>query len=154
MNYQAKLTAPFGMLGIRCNGEVLSGIDFLPAGARPLHATSVFAENVCRQLLRYFADPDAPFTIPLRLTATSHQQKVWQAMLAIPRGNTRSYGELASELHSCAQAVGQACGANPIPIIIPCHRVVGKASLGGFIKSTGDEQLDIKHWLLSHEGAL
>ena len=73
-------------------------------------------------------------------------------MQAIPRGKTRSYGELAVELNSGAQAVGQACGANPIAIIIPCHRVVGKTGLGGFIKSTGDTQLEIKRWLLAHEG--
>jgi methylated-DNA-[protein]-cysteine S-methyltransferase len=87
----------------------------------------------------------------LKYAATAHRQKVWQAMLNIPRGQTRSYGELAAGLHSCAQAVGQACGANPIPIIIPCHRIVGSAGLGGFMKSTGNAQLDIKRWLLKHE---
>ncbi|MDO8207576.1 MAG: methylated-DNA--[protein]-cysteine S-methyltransferase [Gallionella sp.] len=151
MDYQAKLSAPFGMLGIRCDDEALLGIDFLPATDKPQRATSPFAERVCEQLRRYFENPDAQFSIPLRLTATPHQQKVWQAMLNIPRGCTRTYGELAAELHSSAQAVGQACGANPVPIIIPCHRVVGRAGLGGFIQSTGDTQLDIKRWLLSHE---
>lgn len=152
MNYQAKLSAPFGMLGIRCDKDALTGIDFLPADDKPQRAISPLAERVCEQLLRYFENPGAQFSIPLRLTATPHQQRVWQAMLAIPRGETRSYGELAAELHSSAQAVGQACGANPVPIIIPCHRVVGRVSLGGFIKSTGDTQLDIKRWLLNHEG--
>jgi len=151
MNYQAKLSAPFGILGIRCDREALTGIDLLPSGEIQQDTSSSFAENVCRQLLRYFADPDAPFTIPLKFSATTHRQKVWQAMQLIPRGQTRSYGELAVELKSCAQAVGQACGANPIAIIIPCHRIVGKAGLGGFIKSTGDTQLDIKRWLLTHE---
>jgi len=152
MNYQAKLSAPFGMLGIRCEQDALTGIDFLPAGDIQLDASSLFAENVCRQLRRYFADPDTKFTILLKFTATSHRQNVWRAMQAIPRGKTRSYGELAVELNSGAQAVGQACGANPIAIIIPCHRVVGKTGLGGFIKSTGDTQLEIKRWLLAHEG--
>ncbi len=151
MNYQARLSAPFGMLGIRCEQDALTGIDFLPAGEMPLPASCAFAQNVCLQLRHYFKDPDAQFTIPLKFTATLHRQKVWQAMLAIPRGNTRSYGELAAELKSCAQAVGQACGANPIAIIIPCHRIVGKAGTGGFIKSTGDTQLSIKRWLLTHE---
>ena len=152
MDYQAKISVPFGMLGIRCHNEALTGIDFLPANDTPLSATSVLAELTCQQLLRYFADPDAPFDIPLKFTCTPHQQKVWQAMLAIPRGETRSYGKLAIELHSSAQAVGQACGANPIPVIIPCHRVVAKAGLGGFMKSSGDTSLKIKLWLLAHEG--
>ncbi len=151
MDYQAKLSAPFGLIGIRCDKDALTGIDFLPADDKAQRAISPFAERVCEQLICYFQDPDAQFSIPLRLTATPHQQRVWQVMLNIPRGCTRSYGELAAELHSSAQAVGQACGANPVPIIIPCHRVIGRAGLGGFIKSTGDASLDIKRWLLAHE---
>jgi len=151
MDYQAKLSAPFGMLGIRCDDNALIGIDFLHASEQPQRAASAFAEDVCEQLLRYFENPDAQFSIQLKYAATSHQQKVWQAMLIIPRGETRSYGELATELHSSAQAVGQACGANPIPIVIPCHRVVGKAGLGGFMHRASGDPLEIKRWLLKHE---
>lgn len=172
------------MLGIRCDEQALLGIDFLNAGEISQNPDSAFAENVCRQLLNYFENPDAPFSIPLKLTgkpgtlatlslsstlsrkrergqmnrcanfttpATPHQKKVWQAMLAIPAGQTRTYGEIAVELHSCAQAVGQACGANPIPIVIPCHRVVSKSGLGGFMKHGSGAPLDIKRWLLAHE---
>jgi methylated-DNA-[protein]-cysteine S-methyltransferase len=151
MDYQAKLLAPFGMLGIRCDDEALTGIDFLHAGEQPQRATSALAENVCGQLLRYFENPDVEFLIRLKLTATPHRQKVWQAMLSIPRGETRSYGELATELHSSARAVGQACGANPIPIVIPCHRVVGRAGLGGFMHHASGDPVEIKRWLLAHE---
>jgi methylated-DNA-[protein]-cysteine S-methyltransferase len=151
MNYQAKLSVPFGVLGIRCDNDCVTGIDFLPAGEMPQPAASAFAQNVCQQLRHYFENPDAQFVLPLKYAGTQHQQKVWQAMLNIPVGCTRSYGELAAELHSSAQAVGQACGANPIPLIIPCHRVVAKAGLGGFMKSTGDATLEIKRWLLAHE---
>ena len=151
MDYQAKLKAPFGVLGIRCTGATLTGIDFLPTSEKPQRATSAFAETVCEQLLHYLENPGAQFSVPLELNGTPHQQKVWQAMLAIPRGKTRSYGELATELKSCAQAVGQACGANPIPVIVPCHRVVGKAGLGGFARHTSGDPLDIKRWLLAHE---
>ena len=159
MDYQAILKVPFGALGIRCThdvqtGDALTGIDFLPAGEKPQRATSAFAQNVCEQLLRYLENPDARFSVPLELNGTTHQKKVWQAMLAIPRGQTRSYGEIAAELKSCAQAVGQACGANPIPVIIPCHRVVGKAGLGGFAHHASGAHLDIKRWLLAHEGVL
>ena len=153
MDYQAKLIVPFGVLGICCTGHALTGIDFLPATEKPQRATSTFAKVVCEQLLRYFENPDVQFSVPLNTSGTPHQQKVWQALLNIPRGKTRSYGELAAELKSSAQAVGQACGANPIPIIIPCHRVVGKAGLGGFMQHASGASIDIKRWLLAHEGA-
>ena len=151
MDYQAKLPVPFGVLGIRCDDCALLGIDFLPTNEMPQHATSAFAKIVCEQLLRYFENPDMQFTVPLNTSGTPHQQKVWQAMCSIPRGETRSYGELAAELKSGAQAVGQACGANPIPVIIPCHRVVGSSGLGGFMGHASGAPLDIKRWLLAHE---
>jgi methylated-DNA-[protein]-cysteine S-methyltransferase len=151
MDYQAKLSVPFGVLGIRCNEDALTGIDFLPATETPQRAASTFAAKVCEQLLRYIQNSAAQFTVPLDLRGTPHQQKVWRAMLDIPRGQTRSYGELAAELHSSAQAVGQACGANPIPVIVPCHRVVSKSGLGGFMRHASGASLDIKRWLLAHE---
>lgn len=151
MDYQAKLAVPFGVLGIHCSDDVLTGIALLPASEKPLRATSKFAGAVCEQLLQYVDDPNMCFTIPLQPHGTAYQQRVWQAMLAIPRGKTRSYGELAAELKSAAQAVGQACGANPIPVIIPCHRVVGKSGLGGFMHHASGSPLDIKRWLLAHE---
>ena len=151
MNYQAKLVAPFGVLGIRCNDRALLGIDFLPSREKPKRAASPFSSTVCEQLLHYFNDPDAKFTVSFGTSGTAHQQKVWQAMCNIPRGETRSYGELAAELKSAAQAIGQACGANPIPIVIPCHRVVGKSGLGGFMGHASGASLDIKRWLLAHE---
>ena len=142
------------MLGIRCSESALLGIDFLSLSVAPQQAESVMANLVCAQLHDYLNDPDVLFDVPLALCGTAHQQKVWRALLAIPRGVTRHYGELATELHSAAQAVGQACGANPLPIVIPCHRVVGKTGLGGFMRHADGDALDIKRWLLSHEGAL
>lgn len=154
VNYQAKLSAPFGVLGIRCSESTLTGIDFLSAGEEPQRATGVIAEIACEQLLQYLGNPEMQFSIPLELKGTAHQLKVWQALLVIPRGQTRCYGELATELRSCAQAIGQVCGANPIPIIIPCHRVIGKAGLGGFMKHADGDPLNIKRWLLAHESMI
>ena len=151
MIYQAKLSVPFGVLGIRCSDGTLTGIDFLPTTEKPQRATSAFAQSVCGQLLRYLENPSAQFTLPLNTNGTPHQQKTWQALCNIPRGKTRSYGELAAELKSGAQAIGQACGANPIPIIIPCHRVVSKSGLGGFMRHASGASVDIKRWLLAHE---
>lgn len=149
--YQARFPAPFGVLGIRCEADVLTGINFLAPGT-PLQApVSPFAQLVCKQLAAYFADPDFQFTLSLKLGGTPHQRKVWRAMRAIPRGQTQQYGELAREVASSPRAVGQACGANPIPIVIPCHRVVSKTGMGGFAHHRGGYELDIKRWLLTHE---
>ena len=152
MDYQAKLAAPFGVLGIRCEADALTGIEFLAPDIPPLSPRNAFAQTVCEQLTAYFADPDFHFDLPLKLNGTAHQNKVWQAMCAIPRGQTRQYGELAVQLASSPRAVGQACGNNPIPIVIPCHRVVSKSGMGGFMHHSGGYALDIKRWLLAHEG--
>jgi len=150
-SYQAILSAPFGVLGISCDGDVLTGINFLATNAVPLAPQSKFAQEVCEQLGAYFVNPDFIFNIPHRLCGTTHQSKVWQAMCAIPRGQTRQYGEIAKQLASSARAVGQACGSNPIPVVIPCHRVVGKVGLGGFAHQKEGYELGIKRWLLAHE---
>jgi methylated-DNA-[protein]-cysteine S-methyltransferase len=154
MDYQAKFKAPFGVLGIQCTDEALTGIEFLPPGARSHAPRNAFAEKVCGQLRAYFADPDFNFDLPLQFGGTAHQSNVWQIMRAIPRGQVLGYGDIAAELQSSPRAVGQACGNNPIPIIIPCHRVVGKSDMGGFMHHSGGRALDIKRWLLAHEQAV
>jgi methylated-DNA-[protein]-cysteine S-methyltransferase len=151
MNYQAKLPAPFGMLGIRCEEDALVSIDFLEPDAKPQPPNQAFAREVCEQLQAYFIDPNFRFNLSLKLNGTAHQTKVWQAISAIPSGQTRNYGDLATLLGSSPRAVGQACGANPIPIVIPCHRVVSKSGFGGFIHQRGGDALDIKCWFLAYE---
>jgi methylated-DNA-[protein]-cysteine S-methyltransferase len=151
MDYQAKLKTPFGVLGIRCTDDALTGIEFLAPNAKPQPPRNTFVRKVCEQLSAYFADPDFHFDLPLQVGGTEHQNKVWQAMRAIPRGQVRTYGDLAAQLHSSPLAVGQACGANPIPIVIPCHRIVGKSDIGGFANHREGYLLDIKRWLLTHE---
>lgn len=151
MNYQVKLSTPFGMLGIRCEADMLTGIDFLGQDTSPQAPNQAFAREACEQLQAYFMDPNFHFNLSLKLNGTAHQTKVWQAMSAIPSGQTRNYGELATLLASSPRAVGQACGANPIPIVIPCHRVVSKSGVGGFIHQRKGDALDIKRWLLAHE---
>lgn len=154
MPYQAQLPTPFAVLGIRCTDTALTEIIFLPLATPALSPTNALADQVCAQLLRYVADPSAPFDLPLNYRATPHQAKVWRALGEIPCGETRTYGALAKSLHSAAQAVGQACGANPLPIVIPCHRVVSRTGLGGFMLHRDGDALDIKRWLLAHERAI
>ena len=150
-HYQAILSTPFGALGICCEDMRLTGINFLASDTLPQVPVSQFAKTVCEQLVAYLNDPNFTFSLPHKLSGTAHQSKVWQAMCAIPRGQTRQYGELAKQLASSPRAVGQACGANPIPIIIPCHRVVSKTGLGGFSHHREGYELGIKRWLLTHE---
>ena len=149
--YQAILSAPFGVLGICCEEDMLTGINFLDLNTLPQAPRGLFTQKVCKQLESYFDNPDFNFNLPHRMGGTSHQSKVWQAMCAIPRGQTRQYGELAKQLASSARAVGQACGANPIPIIVPCHRVVSKTGMGGFAHQRDGYELGVKRWLLTHE---
>jgi methylated-DNA-[protein]-cysteine S-methyltransferase len=103
---------------------------------------------------RYIEDADFVFDLPLARVGSEYQRKVWDAICGIPRGQVRTYGELAKHVGSVARAVGQACGANYFPLVIPCHRVTGTQGLGGF---AGDDNqtgftLGVKRWLLAHEG--
>jgi methylated-DNA-[protein]-cysteine S-methyltransferase len=112
---------------------------------------NALAERAARQLERYREDPDAQFDLPLAIAGTPFQRSVWEAMRAIPRGRTRTYGELARELGGEARAVGQACGDNRLPIVIPCHRVVAADGIGGFAHATDGYLIEAKRWLLLHE---
>lgn len=104
------------------------------------------------QLQDWFDDPASPFDLPLSPYGTPFRQRVWQALREIPAGETRSYGEVARLLGSAARAIGQANGANPIPILIPCHRVLAAGgALGGY---SGGEGPVTKLWLLNHEKRL
>ena len=133
MNYQAIIIAPFGKLGIRCSDEALLGIAFLPGKTKAQPPLGEMAKTICAELEAYLADAKHEIDLPFELDGTHHQCNVWQAMLDIPCGQTLTYGELAKQIGSSAQAVGQACGNNPIPVVIPCHRVIRKAGeFGGY----------------------
>lgn len=107
-------------------------------------------EEACNQLSAYFSGNLTEFDLPLRVEASEFQQKLCAAIAAIPFGQTRTYGDIARDLGAPPQAVGAGCGGNPIPVIIPCHRVLGANSLGGFSARGGVES---KVWLLRFEGA-
>ena len=132
-------------------GERVVEIRYLPLSAPDIPARSPLAERAARQLNAYLADPDAPFDLPLALEGTPFQLRLWQALREIPRGKTLTYGELARRLDAEARAVGQACGDNRLPVVIPCHRVVAADGIGGFAHSTGGYLLEAKRWLLAHE---
>ena len=104
---------------------------------------------ISAELSSYFANPQHQFQLPLKPQGSAYQQKVWSALLVIPVGRTLTYGELALKLQSSPRAINQACKHNPLTLFIPCHRVIGKNNLGGYMGDPG--ALFYKSSLLSHE---
>ncbi|MGH8582163.1 MAG: methylated-DNA--[protein]-cysteine S-methyltransferase [Gammaproteobacteria bacterium] len=143
---------PLGVLGIRVSGRGLSGIDFLPAARRVGVPIAPEYQAMIEQLRAYFRDPSFRFSLRLALEGTEFERRVWAALRRIPAGTTVTYGTLAIRLGSAPRAVGRACGANPVPIVIPCHRVVAADGLGGYM-GANEHGLDVKRWLLDHERA-
>jgi methylated-DNA-[protein]-cysteine S-methyltransferase len=151
--YAAKVKAPFAMLGLRTNDHALTSLTYLPLDEPAAAAADRIALLAVRELERYLEDPDFRFTVPLAPAGTPFQLRVWAALSEIPRGTCQTYGDVARVLRTAPRAVGQACGANRIALVIPCHRVVGgQGSLGGFMHARDGDPLAIKRWLLAHEG--
>ena len=153
--FSAIVTAPFGAVGIRTEAGSVRELVYLPPHFAEKDARDAAAELAARQVAQYLADPDFVFSLPLQQAGSAYQQRVWAAVSAIARGTVRTYGQVAREIGSAPRAVGQACGANWFPLVIPCHRVTAAGGLGGFA-SHNDENgfhLSVKRWLLSHEGA-
>ncbi len=152
--FQAIVTAPGFRVGVRVAGERLCELVFLPPGEEAA-ASHPLAAEAERQVRAYLADPGFVFDLPLAPRGTPFQRAVWRKIAEIPLGRTRSYGELAAELGSAARAVGQACGRNPYPLVVPCHRVIAAGGdLGGFANARDGYLLHTKRWLLQHEAAL
>ncbi len=151
--YAAVLALPFAAVGLRLCGDALCGIDFLPDDATPRDPVDPPARRVAAALHAYLADPRHAFDdLPLRLTGTPFQRRVWAALRTLPAGETVTYGALARRLGSGARAVGHACRCNPVPLVVPCHRVVAATGLGGFAGARRGGRTAIKAWLLRHEG--
>lgn len=153
--YDAVVATPLAdlKLGLRFRDGVLSCIDFLDGRAAVEAPRSTAARQAAAQLRDYFRDPSRPLELPLAAAGTPFQQRVWAALRAIPAGETRRYGELARALDSGPRAVGGACRANPIPLFVPCHRVVAAGGDGGFMGRRDGPALALKRWLLQHERA-
>lgn len=152
--FDAVLKAPFGALGVRTEDDAIIGIVFLPPQTGTVAPGNPLAAKACGQFAAYLVDPAAKFDLPLRPSGTEFQKRVWKSIAAIPGGRTLTYGDIAKKLHSAPRAVGQACGRNPFPLVVPCHRVLATGGLGGFARERGGFFLDVKRWLLEHEGVL
>lgn len=152
LEYAGVVATPFAMVGIRIDGEAVVGIDYLPmhhVARPPVHG---LAREAARQIDAYIEDARHEFDVPFAAAGTVYQHSVWRVIGEIPSGGTRTYGELSTHLRSSPRAVGAACGSNPIPLLVPCHRVVSAdGRLGGFMHSRDSFPLSIKCWLLRHE---
>jgi len=141
--------SPFGPLTLFADGGRIVALEFGQGMATA--ETPPVLKHAAEQLADYFAGKRKTFDLPLAPSGTPFQQRVWQSMQQIPYGQTRTYGDVAGDLESAPRAIGGACGANPIPILIPCHRILGTADLGGY---SGLGGLDTKAELLRLEGAM
>ena len=142
------ISSPVGNLVVEEADGTITAIRW--SDERAANGSRLLAE-AARQLDAYFAGKLTDFGLPLRPAGSDFERQVWSAMRKIPYGKTQCYGDLAAAIASAPRAVGGACGKNPIPIMIPCHRVLAKAGLGGYSGSGG---LKTKQALLTLEGAL
>lgn len=151
------LRTPFGWMRLAARQGRLIGIDLSFRNAWPesgqQHSDPVLDAAVL-QLSAYFEDAGSPFALPLAGVGTSFQQRIWSTLNQIPVGQTASYASIAQKSGSGPRAVAAACKANPYPILVPCHRVLGSNGLGGYCGERDGPMLEIKRWLLRHEGAL
>jgi methylated-DNA-[protein]-cysteine S-methyltransferase len=152
--YSAICHLSYATVGIRTNDTTITGIDFLPREHSELDPQDRLAEKTIAALAAYGEDPEYHFQLPIQLDGTDYQRKVWRALQTLASGETITYGSLAKRLHSGARAIGNACRNNPIPLIVPCHRVVAKSGLGGFAGDRREGWTELKRWLLHHEGSL
>lgn len=152
--YQAVIGFSTIALGIQVRQGYLTQLYFLPADTPLKEADNAITHMVVEQLKGYLNNPHFQFSLPIKLSGTDHQLRVWEALRAIPSGKVYTYGRLSKDLASSPRAVGGACRNNPIPIVIPCHRVVAQSGIGGFAGQREGHKIAFKEWLLRHEGAI
>lgn len=153
------LATQIGSLSLELEGKNLLSLSINEKGSKvdnceiPITEPKNDAKQaIFLQLKQYFSSAISFQDITLAPHGTSFQKSVWEELTKIPKGETRTYGQIASNLNSSARAVGNACRQNPIAIIIPCHRVISAKGIGGYAGQTEGKQLEIKQWLLNHEG--
>ena len=156
-SFQTLMSTPFGGVAVSLRKGVMH-VDLLTESLfmqyrmqEDMQSEHPLIIQVSNQIKQYLSKSVISFVLPLDLNGTPYQKKVWQAILEIPYGQTRTYGELAQQICSGPRAVANACGENSLPLLIPCHRVVAKNGLGGFMQGQHNGLL-IKRWLLAHEG--
>ena len=153
MNYDAVIKTPVGKVGIRTDDGSITDVDFFVAD-RVKDASRSVSGAAVKWLHQYFEDATTSVDLPLLLRGTAFQCRVWSELQKIAPGEVLTYKQLADRLGSAPRAVGQACRNNPCPIIVPCHRVISSAGIGGFAGETEGQKISVKRWLLRHEGVV
>ena len=151
--YDVTVAFPKFKVGVTTRDGVVTQLKYLPLSAASVFPRGELAGRAERQLEAYRRDPTATFDLPVAIEGTPLQKAVWLAMRAIPPGRTRTYGDLARELGTDPREIGQACGDNRLPLVIPCHRIVAADGIGGFAHATSGYLVEAKRWLLMHEAA-
>ena len=139
--------SPVGLLTLVASNRAITSIEWRGNGSNQKTKTLLLIK---KELTQYFCGALTEFTVPLDPSGTAFQRRVWKLIMEIPYGELRTYRDISNTLNSSPRAVGGACGRNPIPIIIPCHRVVG--SNGRLTGYTGANGIDTKSFLIKHEG--
>jgi len=150
--YDGSLTFPFGVVGIITQDSSLIGLEFLPKGTAEILPKTATGKQVWNALFAYMDDPSKLNEVALASEGTDFQKKVWNALRRIPVGEVMTYGELAKTIDTSPRAAANACRRNRIPILIPCHRIVAQKGLGGYCGETEGYMMEVKKWLLMHEG--
>ena len=145
------MASPVGRLLVETDDDQLVKLEYHCKKKLTSHKLNAFSSQVKKQIENYFKSPESNFTVPVSLEGTAFQKKVWAALQKIPAGQTRTYGDISKQLNSSPRAVGNACRANPVPLIVPCHRVIARSGIGGFGGKVAGKTIDCKRWLLQHE---
>ncbi len=152
-NYDAIFSTDIATIGIQLENSKFIKVDYLTKknNKKPI---SKLAANIQNKIEKYLRDTSKTnnLKIDVKLDVTAFQEKVLNQLILIPYGETKTYGEIAKKLKTSPRAVGNACRRNPVPIVIPCHRVVASKGLGGYSGATEGETQDIKRHLLKLEG--
>ncbi|MDA0237981.1 MAG: methylated-DNA--[protein]-cysteine S-methyltransferase [Proteobacteria bacterium] len=148
---QLYIRAPFGYISVLTTNDLVIRIDYCAHEKGFQAHSNKLSVEVMKQINAYLIDPSFTFDLPLNMQGSSYRKRVWDQIAKIPAGETKTYGEIAVSINSSARAVGRACGDNPFPLVIACHRVVARNGIGGFMHSTGSFALKVKYWLLTHE---
>lgn len=150
--FDAVFDSPIGWLGLGLDDGAVSTLQFLPEQENSLDPSARDARAACAAVMRFLDNPGNTPALKLKPRGSTYQLRIWRALQDIVPGSVLTYGELAERTGSGARAVGNACRRNPVPLLIPCHRVIARSGLGGFAGQREGRLLDIKRWLLRHEG--
>ncbi len=145
------LPSPIGHLGLSISSKGIQCLFYIKTKQDLRIPTTGFAAKVHQQIMEYFELQRTEFDLPVDIQGTVYQNRVWKEVAKISYGQSLTYGDIAKAINSGPRAVGNACRHNPIPIIIPCHRVVKKDAIGGYCGSIVGREIQQKDWLLRHE---